>query len=702
MPRSVYLTSLEGESGKSTAALGLVDVLSRRVHRVGVFRPVTESLDRPDRVVRLLLAHPGVQQDYQDALGVCYDDMHADPVAALETIVTRYHELAPRFDALVVLGSDYTDVSSPSELAFNARVAANLGVPVVLVVHGRGRTAQQLRTAMDMAQAELAAAHVRAVAVIANRVDPAELVAARAALAGSTPVWAIPEVPLLAAPTVRALVQACDATLVKGNPDWLDRESLGFVVAAMSLPNVLTRLHEDITVIAPGDRSDLLPGLVMAHQSGTFPHLSAIVLTGGYHPPEPVSRLLDGVQQDLPMVVTDHDTFATATALAAVRGRLTESSPVKVETALRVFAESVDEEGLLAAIDLDESEVITPLMFQHRLLARARESRRHIVLPEGDDERVLAAAATLLRQGVAELTLLGEENRVRAKASAAGLDIGQARIRSPQDPELVERFAVEYARIRAKKGMTVERAREIVTDVSYFGTMMVHLGLADGMVSGAAHTTAHTIRPALEIIKTAPGTTIVSSVFLMCLADKVLVYGDCAVNPDPSAEQLADIALSSAVTAAQFGIEPRVAMLSYSTGGSGSGADVDKVRAATALVRQRRPELLVEGPIQYDAAVDPVVAAAKLPGSAVAGRASVLIFPDLNTGNNTYKAVQRSAGAVAVGPVLQGLNKPVNDLSRGALVADIVNTVAITAIQASEKETEKETEKNTEQGESGS
>lgn len=683
MPRSVYLTSLEGDSGKSTPALGLVDVLTRRVSRVGVFRPVTQSFDLPDRVVRLLLAHPGVQQEYEQALGVSYDDMHADPRAALETIVARYHELAPRFDALVVLGSDYTDVSSPGELAFNAQIAANLGVPVVLVVHGRGRTAQQLRTAVDMAQAELTAAHVRAVAVIANRVDPAELAAVAAAL--PAPAWAIPEIPLLAAPTVRALVEACDGRMVKGNPEWLDRESLGFVVAAMSLPNVLTRLHEDITVIAPGDRSDLLPGLVMAHHSGTFPHLSAIVLTGGYHPPEPVSRLLDGVRQDVPLIVTEHDTFATATALAAVRGRLSEHSPVKVQTALRVFAESVDEEELLAAIDVGESEVITPLMFGHRLLARARESRRHIVLPEGDDERVLTAAATLLRLGVAELTLLGEENRIRSQASAAGLDIGAATILSPESPELVERFAVEYARIRAAKGMTVDRAREIVGDVSYFGTMMVHLGLADGMVSGAAHTTAHTIRPALEIIKTAPGTGIVSSVFLMCLADKVLVYGDCAVNPDPTAAQLADIALSSALTAAQFGIEPRVAMLSYSTGGSGSGADVDKVRTATELVRTRRPDLLVEGPIQYDAAVDPVVAAAKLPGSAVAGRATVLIFPDLNTGNNTYKAVQRSAGAVAVGPVLQGLNKPVNDLSRGALVADIVNTVAITAIQAADQ-----------------
>jgi len=321
-------------------------------------------------------------------------------------------------------------------------------------------------------------------------------------------------------------------------------------------------------------------------------------------------------------------------------------------------------------------------MFEYQLMERARADRQRIVLPESEDDRILEAAAILLRRGVADLILLGEETKVRARASALGLDLDEATIVSPLETELVEKFAAAYAKARAHKGMTLERARDIVTDISYFGTMMVHLGLADGMVSGAVNTTAHTIRPALEFVKTKPGVSTVSSVFLMCLADRVLVYGDCAVIPEPTTEQLADIAMSSADTAQQFGIDPRVAMLSYSTGTSGSGAEVEKVRAATALVAQRAPHLQLEGPIQYDAAVDPEVARTKLPNSAVAGRATVFIFPDLNTGNNTYKAVQRSAHAIAIGPVLQGLRKPVNDLSRGALVSDIVNTVAITAVQA--------------------
>jgi phosphate acetyltransferase len=342
----------------------------------------------------------------------------------------------------------------------------------------------------------------------------------------------------------------------------------------------------------------------------------------------------------------------------------------------------VDTADLLAQLAIPIPTVVTPQMFTHQLLERARADRKRIVLPEGEDDRILKAAGRLLQRNVAELTILGDEQRIRARSAELGVDLSDAKVLNPQTSELCDQFAEQYAELRRHKGVTVEQARETIHDVSYFGTMLVHNDMVDGMVSGATHTTAHTVRPAFEIIKTLPGITTVSSIFLMCLADRVLAYGDCAIVPDPTSEELADIAISSARTAAQFSIEPRVAMLSYSTGTSGTGADVDKVRAATDLVRQREPDLLVDGPIQYDAAVDPTTAASKMPDSKVAGRATVLIFPDLNTGNNTYKAVQRSAGAIAIGPVLQGLRKPVNDLSRGALIEDIVNTVAITAIQA--------------------
>lgn len=703
MSRSIYITSAEGASGKSTIALGILDALSSQVQRVGVFRPISRAgrggAEERDYVLDVLLAHDGVDLGYEECIGVGYDEVHADPEAALATIVERYRAVERQSDAVVIVGSDYTDVSSPTELSTNARIAANLGAPVVLVLGGRlsgssggrglaesgPRSPDDMRRAAEVAVAELDHAHAQLLAIVANRADADgldEVAAAIQTVAPSALVGAIPEDRFLIAPTVATVMDVVDGEFLRGDEQLLQREVLGAVVAGMSMENVLPRLTEGAVVLIPGDRSEVLLAVLMAHASETFPSLAAIILYGGFETPASVQSLVDGLDPSLPIIRTDYGTYDTVLRLTESRGRLAADSQRKYDTALALFEKHIDAVELMRRIDVSRSDVVTPLMFEYDLLERARSQSKRIVLPEGEDDRVLRAAGTLLKRSVCELTILGDETDVRARAAELGLDLDAAQILSPRDPELRERFAVEYARLRAHKGMTVDVARDVVTDVSYFGTMMVHLGLADGMVSGAAHTTAHTIRPSFEIIKTDPGVGVVSSVFLMCLADRVLVYGDCAVVPDPTSEQLADIAISSAATATQFAIDPRVAMLSYSTGTSGSGDDVEKVRAATELVRQRRPDLLVEGPIQYDAAAEPSVAKTKMPDSKVAGRATVFVFPDLNTGNNTYKAVQRSAGAVAIGPVLQGLRKPVNDLSRGALVHDIVNTVAITAIQA--------------------
>jgi phosphate acetyltransferase len=368
--------------------------------------------------------------------------------------------------------------------------------------------------------------------------------------------------------------------------------------------------------------------------------------------------------------------------LNSVGAVLTPDNDRKMATALGVFETHVDLKELGDRISGTPSTWVTPIMFEYDLIERARTSRQHIVLPEGTEERILKASEILTRRNVVDLTLLGNEEEVRERIASLGLGLEGIPVVDPTRSEQRKEYAQVYWEMRKHKAIHMDQAWDAMGDISYFGTMMVQQGAADGMVSGAAHTTQHTIRPALEIIRTQPGHSIVSSVFLMCFEDRVLAYGDCAINPDPNPEQLADIAISSAETAQKFGIEPRVAMLSYSTGASGKGEDVEKVREATLIARKRRPDLKIEGPIQYDAAVDAGVARTKMPESEVAGRATVFIFPDLNTGNNTYKAVQRSAGAVAVGPVLQGLNKPVNDLSRGCTVTDIVNTVAITAIQA--------------------
>jgi phosphate acetyltransferase len=681
--RSIYVASLEPFSGKSLVALGLVDLFTRQVERTGIFRPITRSPSGDDHVVDLLLSRDGVDMHYDEAIGVTYDEVHADPDAALATIVDRYAPVGEGCDAVVVVGSDYTDVAGPTELTFNARIAANLGAPMLLVISGAGRTPDEIATVAEIGVAEIAHSHATTVGIVANRCDADQVEAVCDRLADlGLPVWALPDAPLLSAPTVGAIMEALDGELILGDPDLLAREVEHTLVSGMNAEHVLERLRDGQLCIAAGDRPDMLITLATAHAAGGFSSLAGIVLNGHYDPPEQVVELVRGLEQGLPVIRTRMGTYDTARTVASVRGLLTRDSQRKVDTALTVFEKHVDHDRLLQLLDVPRSEVVTPLAFEAMLLERARADRRRIVLPEGSDDRVLRAASRLVARQVADLVLLGDEAAVQARAAELALDIRDVRVIDPARSDLLEPFALEYARLRAHKGVTHDRAREIVRDVSYFGTMMVQLGEADGMVSGAAHTTAHTITPAFQVIRTVPGTSSVSSVFFMCLADRVLVYGDCAIIPDPTAEQLAEIAVFSAATAAQFGVEPRIAMLSYSTGESGSGADVDKVRAATALVRERRPDLSVDGPIQYDAAVDVSVAQAKLPGSSVAGRATVFVFPDLNTGNNTYKAVQRSAGAVAVGPVLQGLNKPVNDLSRGATVRDIVNTVAITAVQA--------------------
>ncbi|MGB2949783.1 MAG: phosphate acetyltransferase [Rhodococcus sp. (in: high G+C Gram-positive bacteria)] len=680
---SIYIASPEGDTGKSTIALGVLQMLCASAARVGVFRPIARSSTETDYILELLIDHTTADLSYEQSLGVSYEAVHADPDAALGEIVSRFHDVASQCDAVVIVGSDYTDVGSPSELGFNARIAASLGAPVLLALRGADRTADEVLQLAQLSLSELHNYHAHLAAIVANRCDPEALDEITAALELlGVPAWSLPEIPLLMAPTMAELLEAVHGKLYSGDVELMQREAQRVIVGGMTAEHILERLTEGVVVIVPADRSDVLLALVNAHEAEGFPSLAGIVMNGGIEPHPAIARLVAGLGPRLPILTTELGTFDTASAAAKARGRVAVGSQRKVDTALSLMEQRVDARTLLDRLELEIPSITTPQMFEYQLIHRARADRKHIVLPEGGDDRILRAAGRLLQRQVAQLTILGEEGPIRRRAAELGVDLDGAQVLDPKTSDYAEEFAAEYTEIRKHKGMRIERAREVMSDISYFGTMMVHKGIADGMVSGAAHTTAHTIRPSFQIIKTADGVNTVSSIFLMCLSDRVLAYGDCAIVPDPTAEQLADIAISSAATSAQFGIEPRVAMLSYSTGDSGSGVDVDKVREATRLVRERSPELLVDGPIQYDAAIEPSVARSKLPDSVVAGRATVFIFPDLNTGNNTYKAVQRSAGAVAVGPVLQGLRKPVNDLSRGALVEDIVNTVAITAIQA--------------------
>ncbi|MEV4974011.1 phosphate acetyltransferase [Streptomyces scopuliridis] len=686
MTRSVYVTGIDRGDGRQVVELGVMELLTRQVDRVGVFRPLVH--DGPDRLFELLRSRYRLSQDPATVYGLDYHEASALQAERgtdelVSRLVERFHRVAREYEVVLVLGTDFAATQLPDELSLNARLANEFGASVIPVVGGKGQTAESVRAEARNAHRAYQVLGCDVLTMVVNRVAAEDREAIAEGLAAQLPVpcYVLPDEPALAAPTVAQITAALGGTVLLGDDSGLARDALDFVFGGAMLPNFLGALTPGCMVVTPGDRADLVVGALAAHSAGT-PPIAGVLLTLDERPGDSILTLAARLAPGTPVVSVPGRSFPTAAELFGLEGKLNAATPRKAETALGLFERHVDTAALLARVSVARSGRVTPMMFEHELLEQARAHRRRVVLPEGTEERVLRAADVLRRRDVCELTLLGDTDIIRKKAADLGIDLSATQLIDPATSELRRRFAERYAELRAHKGVSVELAYDVVADVNYFGTLMVREGLADGMVSGSVHSTAATIRPAFEIIKTRTDASIVSSVFFMCLADKVLVYGDCAVNPDPDAAQLSDIAVQSAATAARFGVEPRIAMLSYSTGTSGSGADVDKVREATELVRGARPDLRIEGPIQYDAAVEPSVAATKLPESEVAGRATVLIFPDLNTGNNTYKAVQRSAGAVAVGPVLQGLRKPVNDLSRGALVQDIVNTVAITAIQA--------------------
>jgi phosphate acetyltransferase len=694
MSQGVYIAGTEARNGKSVVVLALMEHLAGHGRKAGFFRPVIRDEDGRDSLIHLIRTRYGLEFPYEAMYG-CKIETARNLItqgklnSLYSVILEKYKALEAQCDFVLSVGTDYTGVSDALEFDFNVDVANHLGCLILPVIKGRGRKAGQLAVFTRALVKTLRERNCSLLAAIINRVIPNEIAGIKDELKGTfnegVPLYIIPEHPVLGKPTIGEIASALNAEWISRDDEAMDREVTHFKVAAMELPNFLDHLEDGSLIITPGDRSDMILGSILSDTSDAYPRISGLLLSGNFKPAPQIERLIDGLHTaPVPVFMVGTDTFTTATNASNVPAHIAPESKRKIAAALGVVEENVDIPELEARISGAPSKRITPLMFEYELINRAKGKKQHIVLPEGLDERILRAAEVLLLRGVTDITLLGAPDEINHKINTLGLSLDGADIVNPADSEMREKFAAAYFELRRHKGISEQMAYDAMADVSYFGTMMVHHGVAGGMVSGAAHTTQHTIRPAFEIIKTKPGCSIVSSVFLMCLADRVLVYGDCAVNPRPTATQLADIAVSSAETAEMFGIEPRVAMLSYSTGESGKGEDVEKVREAAHLAKKMRPDLKLEGPIQYDAAVDAAVAQTKMPDSDVAGNATVFVFPDLNTGNNTYKAVQRSANAVAIGPVLQGLNKPVNDLSRGCTVPDIVNTAAITAIQARE------------------
>jgi phosphate acetyltransferase len=677
---------MEPQSGKSIVALGVGELLSGRVERLGFFRPIVASPDEPDPQIELMRSRYRLSASPAEMYGLTEGvaSTTGDYEVLRARVVEAYKALERTCDFVVCEGTDFTGAAPALDFGLNADLANELGAPVLVVVKA-GSTPAATDAAVRVARESLAHKGCTIFGVVVNRVNPDDMdevatLLEQGAADGAEPVFMIPEDPALACPTVAEVAQALGATRLSGRPEALQREVQDVRVGAMSVEHFIDVLIENALVIVPGDRPDILVATIASTVSPEIPSVAGVVLTGGYPLGDSVRRLLE--RAPFAVLESPQLTHEVAAAVETVRPLIRSGDERKIARALGLFEASVDSIELGRRIAVERPRRMTPIMFEYELIERARASVKHIVLPESDDDRVLSAADILLRRGVVRLTILGDPDRVRVRAAELGADLEDVEILNPLDSPLREEYAAAFFELRKHRGVTEEAALDALADPSYFGTMMVQSGAVDGMVSGAAHTTAETIRPAFQIIGARDGVSVVSSVFLMCLSDRVLVYGDCAVNPKPDPDQLADIAISSAETAGEFGIDPSIAMLSYSTGESGKGEDVDAVRRATEAVRERRPDLKVEGPIQYDAAVDATVAKLKLPESEVAGHATVFVFPDLETGNVAYKAVQRSANAVAIGPVLQGLRRPVNDLSRGCTVTDIVNTVAITAIQA--------------------
>ena len=693
MTKAIYIASVEPYTGKSLVALGLVNWLLGKTQKVGYFKPIITEQPAGQKEIHIetILDYFGLPIPYEDTYAFTRQEALQRMESSgrsdmINTIISKYKKLEESCDFTVIAGSDFLGEGIAFEFESNAAIAKNLGAPVLIVISGEAKTTAQLVSSAQSALQGFVSREVQVLGLVANRVKPDQVEDVQALLRMQLPadllLTVIPWEKQLQSPTMNEIKEALDAKVLLGE-SLLANPVDNFVTGAMMLPNFLNYIKENVLIVTPGDRGDIIIGALQANLSANYPKVAGIVLTADTAPDEPVTRLISGLQTVLPILTVRQGTFGTTTAIGAIRSRITADNKPKIELALTSFEASMDTKALDDRIVTFHAEGITPHMFQYQLVKTAKSQKKHIVLPEGNDDRILTAAVRLLAQNVVTLTLLGDEHTIMASVKRLGLPVDPAALTivNPATSPHYTAYVETLYELRKTKNVTIDMARDLMLDVSYFGTMMVYKGDADGMVSGAVHTTQHTIRPALQFIKTKPGVSLVSSVFFMCLPDRVSVFGDCAVNPNPTADQLADIAISSADTSARFGIEPRIAMLSYSSGSSGEGQDVDKVRQATALVRQKRPDLNVEGPIQYDAAVDPLVGHQKLPDSTVAGRASVLIFPDLNTGNNTYKAVQRETGALAIGPMLQGLNKPINDLSRGCTVDDVFNTVVITAIQ---------------------
>lgn len=695
MEKKIFIASTEQHSGKSLIGIGLINALQGIIPRVGYMKPIGQrykpgsSVDDDALLIKSIFC---LSDDPSDINPASMQNAQEDRDKLFEKIFDSYHRIAADKDIIVIEGTDYTSAITALEFDINAELAKNLGAPVLLVARGSGKSVDEMVQNITECTESFREMGCNFLGAIINRFDSkdheAAMVRIRAMLGErDIPLFGVVLFnPTLAGPRLKEVCEKLGAKVYFQGDD-MSKVVTDAKVLAMTPENALQfiRDKEGYLLITPGDRVEHIFTALSAQKSSHYPKFSGILLTGGLLPGENVRRLIEGIADaDLTILSVNDDTYRTTLRVYQIAGELKEDDPEKIKLACRLVERYIDIELIDQHLGEVITDAITPRMFQYRIIRMAKSQKKHIVLPEGTERRIIEATAEVLRRDICSITLLGEEERVREIARSTGANIDGARIVNPlkHDPDMLEDYTRTLYELRKHKGMTREMARDTMLDPVYYATMMVYSGAADGFVSGSTHSTANTLGPVLRIIRTRKDVSLASSIFFMCMPDRVLVYGDCALVENPDAGQLADIAITSAETARAFGILPFVALLSYSTGESGRGKDVEKVREAALIARQKRPDLPIEGPIQYDAATSEEVARVKIRDSEVAGKATVYIFPDLDAGNTAYKAVQRSARVPAIGPVLQGLNKPANDLSRGADVTDIVYTIAITAIQA--------------------
>ncbi|HHF3863512.1 phosphate acetyltransferase [Haemophilus influenzae] len=711
MSRTIILIPVSTGVGLTSISLGLIHSLEQKGAKVAFMKPVSQpstgedKLDRTTSIIRtstsLETAEPFMLSVAESLIGQNQSDV------LLEKIVAKHQQLTKNNDIVVVEGLIPTRKHGYAN-NINYEIAQALDAEIVLVAAPATETPTELKDRVEAAASLFGGKNnPNLLGVVVNkfnapvdesgrtRPDLAEIfdsfqhnhiseTEVNKLFAGSAIklLACVPWNANLIATRAIDLVKHLGASII--NEGEINRRIRGITFCARSLPNMVEHFRAGSLLVASADRPDVIVAASLAAANGI--EIGGILLTGGYKIDAQINKLCRPTfeKAKLPIFRIEGNTWQTALSLQSFNLEVPVDDKERIENIKQYISQHFNADFINNLVaDSSRLPRLSPPAFRFQLTELARAAKKRIVLPEGDEPRTIKAAVLCAERGIAECVLLADPASVQRVAEAQGVKLGKGiTIINPADVR--ENYVARLVELRKAKGMTETAAREQLEDTVVLGTMMLEANEVDGLVSGAVHTTANTIRPPMQIIKTAPGSSIVSSIFFMLLPDQVLVYGDCAVNPDPTAEQLAEIAIQSADSAKAFGIDPKVAMISYSTGTSGSGADVEKVKEATRIAKEKRPDLLIDGPLQYDAAVMEDVARSKAPNSPVAGKATVFVFPDLNTGNTTYKAVQRSADLVSIGPMLQGMRKPVNDLSRGALVDDIVYTIALTAIQATQ------------------